>query len=274
MKKDSIKRKILVSALTASVLAFGAATSAQANLWMAYSGTDGTNSFAGACQDGAACDTNILTGTIALNPLTLINPLPGLIITNLGTTSTISPGPGGVNTLLGGSLIATYGALTNVVAPVAGFVTIHTAFGDVNYVGPSTSWTTTGSGTWGTVGGVGSSTTGSSSLMTFYNDPENNQGAEDALDRPGNLVNSVNSIATGNILDSFAFTNNGLLTFPDGAQYSMTLGTDFVLVAGASLASQGQGIAKSTTTIPEPGSMLLLGAALAGMGFTRRYKAK
>lgn len=274
MKKYSLQRKMLSAAVTAAVLVFGAATSAHANLWLAYSGTDGTNNFAGVCQDGAACDTNLLTGVIALNPATLINPLPGLIITNLGSTSTISPGPGGVNTLLGGSLIASYGALTNVVAPIAGSVTIHTAFGDVNYVGPSTAWTTTGSGTWGVVGGVGSSTLGSSSLMSFYNDPANSQGADvNALDRPGNLVNSVNNLATGNILDSFAFTNNGLLAFPDGALYSMTLGTDFVIVAGASLASQGQGIAKSTT-VPEPGSMLLLGTALAGLGFTRRRKAE
>ena len=95
-------------------------------------------------------------------------------------TSIKSSGPGGLNTLSSaGTVVKNLGLVNHLI-----LLTIS----DTDFLGPATEFTVTGSGTWvdQTLSVVFRGTT---ITMQWFNDPANRQGAEDPIDRPGNLIN-------------------------------------------------------------------------------------
>jgi hypothetical protein len=109
---------------------------------------------------------------------------------------------------------------------------------------------------------------GSTSDLFWYNDPFNSQGAENPFDRPGTLLDSFSYNVT-QIADSFAHSVNGIPIL-DINPFSMTLATDFSLVAGGQITNRGMTEIKPITAIPEPQSLALMGFGL--MYLATRYR--
>jgi len=151
-------------------------------------------------------------------------------------------------------------AIINLLATAA---TIQASVGATDYIGPTSYAQATGSGTW--VNSAGSSTT-----YTYYNSVLNAQGGQTATDREGALLATFTDISAGGPLDSFAF-DSGPIPFGDPALFSMTLGFDLTLLGGDRLDSRGQALFKDQVVaeVPEPLSLLLMGAGLLG-GVLRR----
>jgi hypothetical protein len=155
-------------------------------------------------------------------------------------------------------------------------VSITVSVGDTNFVGPANRFAFSGSGTFQTAP-TGTITD------TWWDDPANAQPAVTSTDRPGNLLGTGSHTATLP-LDSFSFNQPPTaLGVPDTGPFSMTLGFDISLPGGSAaclagdlsacpqLITRGQTLSKSNA-IPEPTSLLIIGAGLLGMGLVGRSK--
>jgi hypothetical protein len=204
---------------------------------------------------GACADQNAAVGNLTIANGTSIGGVTvnGSITTSTGTILT---NPGSTPILNTGSL--------SIINNNATTVHILAAAGDINFVGPVTSFNTTTSGTFQTA-------QGSTITTTFYNDTNNAQGAETATDTPGLLIDTFSFLANSSAA-SYSHDNAGAVT--DGARFSMTEAFDMNLTAGGQLINKGQVEIKNLAAVPEPGSLLILGGGLIGlagiMGWRRR----
>lgn len=187
-------------------------------------------------------------------------------------TSTIGPP---LNTLITDALTVRNTSATDAYSLVA-------AVSGMNFVGPVNAVALTGSGTWfGTPGSVMS--------LSFFDDPTNTLGGACSnppavpggapapsclpLTTPGNLVGSFTSPAAEDPTSSYSFSPGiTMLAIPDTGPFSMTEMWSYTLAPGGDLVSRGQTETKINFT-PEPASLLILGAGLAGIGLIQ-YRRK
>ena len=225
-----------------------------------------------------ACDQNACAGG-AVPTILDIDPTVGVLATPAGTvgpfsvnfavqTSVKSTGPGGLNTL------SSAGTVVQNLDTVAH--TFQLTIGDTDFLGPASSFTTTGSGTW-VDQTLPAAFGGTTITMEWWNDPANAQGAESPGDTPGIMVNIATDTPQDGISNqSFggpatAFNVSGAINDP--ALFSMTLDNVVTLGPGIRLESRGQAESKPTDAqVPAPATLLLLGSALALLGW-RRWKS-
>jgi hypothetical protein len=201
------------------------------------------------CVDQAACDTNSALGQLAIANQTVA----GVQVLGAAATSTHS-GTQSLNTssfqLINGN---------------AGTVPLTVLVGDTSYIGPVTLLDLSGGGTF-------QSAIGSTGTLQYWADTANGQGATTPTTHPGALLATDNKTALLTT-DSFAF-NHPATAFVDPDLYSMTVGSNFSLVAGGSVVGRTQAIVATPSAVNEPGTLGILGMGLIGAGIVLRLRNK
>ena len=199
--------------------------------------------------------------------LTLLTTIAAFGDLNIGIStqmSDISSGPGFLNRLDStGTQVTNNGTIAH---------SLSMAISSTDFAGPNTTASASGAGQWSTLsqaGGFG----GSQIAMRWFNDPSNGQGGLDSSAvQPGNLLASFSDVAGPTNPDSFS-TNMGPLTVNDPGLFSMTLQFDAIIGPGVRLTGRELTEVKPhSVSVSEPGTLVLLGIVLAGLGFVRRRK--
>jgi hypothetical protein len=228
--------------LLAGMFVLGASTSEAALLIAADIGGTTFN-----CADNQlSCDTNPTTGILQIAD----QSINGVQVN--GSIQTSESGP--INRLDTSSL--------SIINNNAFAVPITVTVGDINFTGPATEFTSSGSGTF--QGPVGSTVT-----LNWYDDPQNAQGAETSGDTPGLRVDTFTATQTLARSQSFSHNNTGPVSDP--ALFSMTLQAVGSLQPGGELLSRGETLTKPQS-VSEPGALALLGSMLFGMDLLARRR--
>jgi hypothetical protein len=248
----TVGRKLLVSLVVTGFMSLAAPQTAHATLLVAL--TIGGQNFCIA-DNNVACgfgtqlnDTNATPGRIELSPTNL----GGVLIEGGAQQATFGPS----NNILNTSFLQ---ATNTTGATINGQVAVSAT----NFIGPATTAFASGSVTY--QGAVGSSTT-----LEWYDDPTNQQGAETPTDRPGTLIATVSKNVTL-IADSLSF-NAGPIAVNDPGLFSMTIGTNFSIVAGGVFVGNSQTELKPRNLVPEPATLALVGTGLTWLAARQRRR--
>ena len=185
------------------------------------------------------------TGSLSVPSLTLDGvTVSGSLSQSFGTP--ITPGTDFLNT---SSLQVTNNS--------GGLRTITVTVGDTDFHYPVWTWFSAGSGTWARAGTLSHIT------MNWFGDALNRQGADNAFDTPGALLDTFSDTSNG-VLNN-AFSHNGSGMFPSQFEdpFSLTEQATFTLVNGGELINRGQSIA----AIPETSTWAMLIAGFVGLAF-------
>ena len=235
-----MNKRIFYAALAVAALIAATPASAVLQISADINGTTFT------CADQAACDTNPIAGQLSIANQTI----NGVTISGSSQFQVIGPS----NALNTASFQITNNNLTA--------ATIQIAISGINFIGPVSTYSASGSGTW-------QNAIGSAIALSYFGSAANTQGANTPTDLPGLLL-AMFSDTAANAADAFAFNKTG--AFAAGSLFGMSLGTSGTLagwngIAGdeATLVGRSQTILASA--IPEPAPLALLGIGLAAFGF-------
>jgi hypothetical protein len=222
--------------LAAALLAAAGAGKAHAALQIAAD-INGASFF---CTDGLGCDSSPVSNVIITNNTTL----DGILFSSSSTSS----GSGALDFLNASNLLITN---TN---PTAVDVTITVS--NTDFTGPVNAFTDASSGVW-QGSKVGTAT------FKWWIDPTNAQGADNAFDTPGALVDTDTSNSLSLPVLSFAH-NNPLISDHVVGPFSMTEQVTLHLGAGESIVNRGQTIVGSA--VPETSTWVMMGLGFAVLG--------
>lgn len=230
-KKEIVMRSILLAGTLLSALA---AQPASATLQIALQ--VGPDSFF--CGDNQACDTNPAVGIIQV-----ANQVVDGIQVDGSIQASVHDFPfSSINT-------SSLDLINTLSTPVTATV----AVSDNNFPGLTATFTSAGAGTWQ---GPGSS----SLTMSWFVDPANAQGANNAFDTPGTLIDTFSNSSSGH---TSAFSHNSSTILHLNSAFSMTESSTINLAPTEALINRGQALV--TAAVPEAPTWVMLGLGFFGL---------